>query len=278
MFNRTLGKKASKLVAVVVPMSNRPELTSDEEISLRHLVHYLDKYDKYFVAPKGLQINFPGFDTKYFDKKFFGSVAAHNKLMLSDTFYKRFNDYRFILNYHLDSLVFSDQLTQWCEMDYDFVGPPWVKNQKAPYTDDPLYEGKVGNGGFSLRKIESFLKVIVSPTYAINPSEYWDQNYAQKPSHIKLVNYHIKIIKRLKFFNNARREISSYGKNEESFWANRAKHYYPQFRIPSVKVALGFAFECVPRYCFEKNNFCLPFGCHAWNKYDREFWEPYLLK
>jgi hypothetical protein len=26
------------------------------------------------------------------------------------------------------------------------------------------------------------------------------------------------------------------------------------------------------------NNHRLPFGCHAWPRYDRMFWEPYLVK
>lgn len=65
---------------------------------------------------------------------------------------------------------------------------------------------------------------------------------------------------------------------EESFWTNRAMHYYPEFKIAPLELALRFSFECVPRYCFEKNNNNLPFGCHAWQKYDKKFWEPYLLK
>jgi len=257
MITRAFLKEASKLVAVVVPISNRAELTPKENISKRHLFQFLGKYDRYLVLPKSLQINLTGFKYKRFSDRFFGSAAAHSKLLLSPNFYKAFKDYRFILIYHLDALVFSDQLEQWCEMDYDFIGPPWIKHEEAPYAGNKLYEGKVGNGGFSLRKVESFLKVLYSPIYTVHPSEYWNQNYASRPSHIKLVNYHRKFLKRLK---------------------NRAKHYYPAFRIPSVEVALHFAFECVPRYCFEKNNYTLPFGCHAWQKYDRKFWEPYLLK
>ena len=277
MINRVFRKEASKLVAVVVPISNRADLTPEEEISFGHLVHYLDKYDKYIVAPKGVRVNFPGFGIKRFDNKFFGSVAAHNKLMLSSTFYRSFDEYKFILNYHLDSLVFSDQLKQWCEMNYDFIGPPWIKHKDSPNTGFPLYDGKVGNGGFSLRRVRSFLKVLYSREYFIKPSEYW-KYYSSKPWHIQCLNLPKKYLKRFLFFNNARLELSRYKNNEESFWANRAKHYYPGFNIPSVKTALGFGFETVPRYCFEKNNHKLPFGCHAWQKYDRAFWEPYLLK
>ena len=41
--------------------------------------------------------------------------------------------------------------------------------------------------------------------------------------------------------------------------------------------ALEFSFELAPRYCFMMNGRRLPFGCHAWFRYDREFWEPFLL-
>jgi uncharacterized protein DUF5672 len=271
-------KQAQKLVAVVVPLSNRSELIPEEQISLRHLEHFLGKYDKYFVIPKNLQVSRPGFGIKRFDKKFFGSLSAHTKLMLSPLFYKAFIGYKFILIYHLDSLVFSDQLIQWCGMDFDFIGPPWIKHEDAPYAGNSGYEGKVGNGGFSLKKIESFLKVFYSRKYCIEPKEYWDKFYSSKPKYIQYLNFPRKILKRLKICNNARWEMSRYGKNEEHFLANRATHYYPQFKIAPVNVALRFGFECVPRYCFELNKNALPFGCHAWPYYNRDFWESFLLK
>ena len=78
---------SKKLVAIVIPMSNRAELTPEEEISKQHLTHYLGDYDKFLVIPQTLQINFPGFGVKRFDNKFFGSLEAHNRLLLSPLFY-----------------------------------------------------------------------------------------------------------------------------------------------------------------------------------------------
>jgi hypothetical protein len=83
---------------------------------------------------------------------------------------------------------------------------------------------------------------------------------------------------RLNAFSNAKWQLSIWQKNEDIFWGYEAKKYYPEFRIASVEASLRFAFEVAPRLCFELNNHTLPFGCHAWHKYDREFWEPYLLK
>lgn len=48
-------------VAVVVPGYNRAEFTEDEEISFRHLEHYLGRYDKFIVVPQSLAIERPGF-------------------------------------------------------------------------------------------------------------------------------------------------------------------------------------------------------------------------
>jgi hypothetical protein len=268
--------KIKKLVAVVVPLSNRNEITNDEKISLAHLVHHLGHYDKYFLVPNGLKFSANGFTNVRFDDQFFGSVDANRKLMFSKTFYKRFDRYKYILIYHLDALVFSDQLKSWCEKGYDYVGPPWVKHQEAPYAGLNI-EDKVGNGGFSLRNVDSFLKVIKSKIYYIDPKVYWRVAYADKNLFVKTLNYPKKYLKYLTVFNGSRFEMARFKTNEDQFWAGRAIHYYPEFNLPTVQTALQFGFECLPRHCFELNGRRLPFGCHAWPRYDREFWEPYLM-
>src|SRR4051794_23338561 len=76
------GKPApSKTVAIVVPVSNRPHLLPEEEISLRHLIHHLGAYDRFVVAPRGLGMQWPGFKLYEFSSKFFGSMPAYNRLM-----------------------------------------------------------------------------------------------------------------------------------------------------------------------------------------------------
>lgn len=268
---------SKRLVAIAVPLSDRKEFTAEEEISLRHLMHFLGKYDKYFVLPENLEISRHGFGVKRFEKKYFGSLAAHTKLMLSSRFYESFTDYEYILVYHLDSLVFSDQLKQWCEQEFDYIGSPWIRCEEAPYAGTDI-ENKVGNGGFSLRKVESFLKVLQSSRYSVEPAVYWKRNYSSKKIATRLLNIHKRLLKHLTVFNGVSWEISHYRNNEDPFWAKRAKHYYPDFLIAPLDIALCFAFEYAPRICFEKNNHALPFGCHAWHKYDRAFWEPFLIK
>ena len=271
-------QSAPKTVAVVVPLSMRDKLTSDENLSLRHLVHFLGKYDKYLIAPQGLCVDIQGFNIKYFNKRFFGSGMAHTKLMLSHEFYESFLDYKYILNYHMDALVFSDQMLEWCNADFDYIAPPWIPHEDAPYKKDGYFAGKVGNGGFSLRKIESFLKVLTSRKYSIEPKSYGAHLPVAKSRFERLTLQGKRLLKHVKKINNLQWELRNYQHPEDYFWANRAQHYYPEFNIAPVDVALRFAFECVPGYCFELTNQTLPFGCHAWQRYDREFWEPFLLK
>ena len=261
-----------KKVAIVVPLSNRAELYPDEEISLRHLTHYLGKYDKYLIVPEELEIHIPDFDLARFDAQYFGSAAANTRLMLSPLFYERFQNYEYILIYHLDALVFSDQLEYWCDAGYDYIGPPWFPADDMPWVSEP----GVGNGGFCLRKIESCLKVLNSSNYRLDPDVYW-QRIKKKPLWQQIVRYPQKYKKKVHYFNNIRREIDEFDNNEDLFWWNRAAHYYPEFKFAPIDVAMRFAFEGEPRQCFEQIGNQLPFGCHAWPRYDREFWEPFLL-
>lgn len=156
-------------VAIVIPLSNRPYLTADKEISYRHLDHHLGRYDKYLIAPENLAIGFSDWPAKRFDARYFGSPDAHKRLMLSSQFYRMFEEYEYILLYHLDALVFSDELIEWCDEEYDYIGAPWLTCEDTPFVKEP----RVGCGRFSLRKIESFLQVLNSPVYLTDPDDYW---------------------------------------------------------------------------------------------------------
>jgi hypothetical protein len=275
--NTPVLKEPTKLVAIVVPLSKRPTLTPDEEISLRHATHYFSRYDKYLVAPAGASFEHPGFQMKLFATKFFGSIAAHARLVTAPLFYETFADYKYILMYHLDSLALSDQLEQWCHTGLDYIGPPWINCPDSPW----VKRERVGNSGFALMKVQSFLKVLYSPKPSVDPNQYWHEQYGSKPKHIQYLNLPKRFLKRLRIFNSSRFHMFRWlqGRSEaDIFWSDEAIHYYPEFKIADVATGLRFAFEVSPRLCFERNQHQLPFGCHAWARYDRAFWEPYLLK
>src|SRR5690606_36909590 len=112
-------------VAIMVPLSFRTERTPEEEISFRHLVRCLGRYDRYVVVPEGTSVAWSGFEVEAFPREYFGSAQAHTRLLFSRRFYERFSRYEYLLTYHLDCLVFDDQLEAWCSRGLDYIGAPW---------------------------------------------------------------------------------------------------------------------------------------------------------
>lgn len=263
------GREPSKMVAIVVPISNRPVLTTDEQISLRHLRHHLGAYEKFLIAPRGLKFRLEGFETRYFSRKFFGSMRAHSRLLYWPGFYKQFEDYKYILMHHLDALVFTDELKHWCSTDLDYVGAPWIPCAEEPWVKKPA----VGNGGLALMKVQSILKVL-SERYRAEPKKYWEDRFAVQ---CKALQTHL-TGPRTELIRSRLQDIEVNRRNNDIFWSFHAARYFPEFKIPDWKTALRFAFEVAPKRCFELNGRKLPFGCHGWPKYDRAFWERYLIK
>jgi hypothetical protein len=269
--------KDKKLAAIAVPLTEKSYLTDEEKISIRHLETYLGNYDRFLIQPQGMDFTLDGFKVMKFARDFFGSLEAHRSLLFSENFYKSFENYRFILIYHTDALVFSDKLSYWCSKNYDYIGPPWISHKEAPYAGNPNFEGKVGNGGFSLRKVDSFLKVINSKKYWKNPVDNSLKVYRENSGAARVKRTIRSLSMFIPHLNGVKQEMKSSRMKEDLFWTDRAAHYYPSFRIAPLDEALRFGFECVPRHCYKVNDFKLPFGCHAWEKYDRAFWEDHLL-
>ena len=276
------AQKPSRRLAIVVPLSSTGRITADEEVSLRHLSHYLGEYDKYLIVPKGIAVQREGFKNVWFDQKFFGSAAAHNRLLMLPNFYQQFADYEYLLMYHLDSLVFSSDITHWCEAGFDYIGAPWIPCKDTPWVKEP----RVGNGGFALMKIDSVLKVLHN-RYRIEPATFWSdlltRNHRQLGVFPGLMRMLHRILPGTRLFARPVEDLeitespAVYGRNNDFFWSLEAVRYLPEFTVAPVNQGLAFAFEAAPRMCYEMNNSKMPFGCHAWAKFDRAFWEPHLL-
>lgn len=266
-------KKAIRSVAIIIPAYYSKSSSSQDEISISQLQKYLSKYDRYFIVPKNAKINhtfYENIKVKRFSNHFFKSPQTYNKLLLSKEFYNRFKKYNYILIYQLDALVFSDQLKKWCNSGYDYIGAPWFNSKIGWLSNKKGVPPSGGNGGFSLRKVDSFLKVLqISKKQAKRVSK---NSLVQKMWFIKAVI----IGKSHKIWLNA--PADNYPFNEDGFWSFEAPKYLKNFKVAPFKEALKFAFERFPRKCFRLNNKKLPFGCHAWAKYDREFWLNYIIK
>lgn len=254
-------------VIVVIP-AYKSELNKYEEISLRAAAKHLGKYTTTFIVPSRLDTSrqteiMPYAGVEEFAPEYFQGIAGYNRLMMSEEFYSRFTGYQYMLIYQLDAYVFSDQLEEWCDKGYDYVGAPWLL--RPIYKLMPLRIGskikhgfrnilklpderttwwRVGNGGLSLRRIESHL----SATRKLRPTI---DRFLEHRNHMY---------------------------NEDVFFAVEVNRHGLGFTYPDWKEALCFAFDKYPKLCFKLNNRKLPFGCHAWQKRRmRKFWFPIIL-
>jgi hypothetical protein len=276
------ARPPSRTVAVAVPLFPRSDLLAEEQVSLRHLQHFLGAYDKFLVAPSGLSVEMPGFATKHFARKFFGSIRAHTQLLKWPGFYRAFEDYEYILIYHPDSLVLSDDLLRWCRAGWDYVGAPWIPCDDTPWVE----EARVGNGGFALMRIESALQVLRN-RHRLKPASFWLDLLVRNPERVRPLVAALDrvrpLLPRSRFVNNtlaywhANMNPAPHGLNSDRFWSLEAHRFLPAFKVATVEEGLRFAFETAPRRCFEMNQRRMPFGCHAWARYDRAFWEPHLV-
>jgi len=270
-------KQKQKNVAIVVPIY-KGKFSPQEEVSYRHLMRFLGKYDKFSLMPESLKGDWPALKAKRFADKCFKNIRAYDQLMMSEQFYKVFGQYEYILIYQLDCLVFSDQLQMWCEADFDYIGAPWLKDKDNPSGGF----SRVGNGGFSLRKVASFLKVLNSQRYLQQAVPYCQDMCFSQLKDVRDFSTVKRLIKKARIFREVRKGVSSYitnyTLNEDHFWSDRAKIFYPDFRIAPVEEGLKFSFEAAPGYCFEQSNHVLPFGCHSWYKHGKDFWQSYLIR
>lgn len=221
-------------VAVVIPYYHN-DLSITELISYEQCIKVLSDFPIVFVIPEGLEISPDKFPEKWdivkMPSKWMGSVEAYNQMMLSREFYEAFQQYKYILIYQLDAYVFSNRLIEFCNYGYDYIGAPWIEGKFDWELRDKgvLY---VGNGGFSLRKVDSCLR----------------QLDGKIPEQI--------------------------GYNEDLFWASRED----SFRVAPKEIAWQFAFERPVKTLYQLNGEQLPFGCHAWMKYDLDFFRPYIAR
>lgn len=260
----------SSAACVVIPIY-RPGLLPFEKVALERCLAVLAAHDIFVIKPRSLVLTdlvaaYGLHRLESFDDEYFKGIGGYNRLMLSDDFYARFADYRYLLIHQLDAFVFEDQLQAWCDRGYDYLGAPWLPAPSAPqgaaaiYTAarrrlsrwidrrDPAhgsthgaqYMYAVGNGGFSLRRVARMREVLRS--LASTAQRY--------------------------------RQAGQLFANEDIFFSVAANRFRRRVRVPDFREAAGFAWELQPALARSLNQGRLPFGCHAWNKLHRDDWRP----
>jgi len=266
---------------VVMPVYRLP-LLPDDELSLQYLNRNLEKHDKVLCVPESLNLNsselLRGYECMRFPDYYFKSTHSYSRLLMSHSFYEAFRSWSHLLVYQLDCLVFNDELIEWCSKDYDYIGSPWVNKYFLDNPSDGLW--RVGNGGFSLRNIQSFLEILNTQVYsgslyADGGPRPWRASTPESElgaySQFLPLSFQPKVDRR--YISTINEECKSYIFNEDAFWSFEAPKVNAHFKVMSPSDALAFAFEMSPAWCFIENGGKLPFGCHAWNKYNRAFWD-----
>ncbi len=259
------GREGSRS-AVLVPLY-KESMTESEYFSFRTTLAILARHDIYVVCPmrlcpyvEGLKKKYLKLRAEYFPDRYFSGIAGYNRLLKSNVFYKRFKQYEYVLIVQTDALVFSDELTEWCERGYSYIGAPLFEGFDNPVIP-PVFMGG-GNGGFSLRKVQDFIRVLSYPRRIPNVMSVG-------PNVIQFIKHHF--IFAYSFPRLLQPQI-----NEDLFWGVLVPRSCEFFTVAAPEDALSFAFEVAPEYLFELNKRQLPFGCHAWEKYNLQFWRKTL--
>ena len=228
-------------VIVVIPVYKK-QLDIFERVSISQLKRVLGRYDVAFVAPLGLDFDY-GFEyrnwrvERFPDMYFQNGTSAYSALLLSPQFYRRFSDYEFMLIYHLDALVLSDRLLEYCTLDFDYIGAP------SPKWDWKKL-GQVINGGFSLRKISA---------------------------HIEVTEHKEKIMQGLSA--ELVRELTGW---EDRYFAFCGRQINVRFRVAPLEIGKEFCVMYNIHHSYERLSDKLPFACHRWCDDNLGVWLPVL--
>lgn len=225
-----------KRVTIVVPIY-KDKLEWNEEISLSRILAVFSRYPIIFILPVGKNFSYlPESDDRIrqlaVPAQWMMSLSAYNKMMLSASFYEMFANYEYIMICQLDTFVFDNKLDYFCQLGYDYYGAPWPVYWRWREVEGDRVPLTVGNGGFSLRRVSACRQMLLKYSELVAK---WDLA-------------------------------------EDLFWAYIGEHKDKEFRCAPLKVARDFSVEAEPERYVRRNGGRLPFGCHGWHRYSKDFY------
>ena len=228
------------IYCIVVPVY-KDKLDITEELSFKRLKELIGKtVDVYLICPEGINTKqykkiYSQIKIKEFDKKWFENTKSYSHLLINYDFYKAFDEYEYMYIYQLDCYLFKNELQEWVNKGYDYIGGPILSPLSGWAEPNKQWKPIVGNGGFSLRKIEKF-KEITDPN-----GEY--RTY---------YNITDETLKDLEF--------------EDKYFCKFVYNRY-EFNTPDWREAMYFAFDMNVNIYYDNMNFKgFPMACHAWPK------------
>ena len=288
---------SKQLVAIAIPIhKDFISLSREEIVSLESCCKQLTNYPQVLFGPKKIdwkkyQEFYSTFgivpEFKIFESIYFKDIEGYDLLLKCIDFYRKFRKYNYILIFQPDAFIFKDELNYWCNKGYDYIGAPWFEGYNLPISTTII---GVGNGGLSLRKVSGAIKISRQLRLLEILEEY--KNFNWKGILPRLIGFLIKLIKQ-------KNVPSTFAKNflkpEDYFWTvgvgERLGNFSCEtsllkllfrlliknnFKVAPPEIALQFSFEVHPAILYQMNNEKLPFGCHAWKKYDPGFWREFI--
>jgi len=157
---------------VLIPIY-KTQLSIDEERNIKDSLTYLPSRlcEISFLAPVNIpkeyyESEFSSIRFSFFEPTYFRSVNDYSRLLLDHSFYRSFVGFDHMLILQTDAVVLLPTLDYWLSEPYDYIGAPWMKGWQF---DMPVrlggqlemisLNGFVGNGGLSLRRIASILRL-----------------------------------------------------------------------------------------------------------------------
>lgn len=258
-------------VCIALPLY-KPKLDPFEELSYRRVFEVLGNHPIFGFMPRGFQWQPPaGIPGKLrrmeLDPRHFRNGETYSQLLQSKVFYDSFAQFRYVLVHQLDCYVFRDELMQWCAKGYDFIGAPIFEGF---FPEDPSKAGSfVGNGGFSLRRVDACLRVLRSRKIYRPQRPFW-----RRASPLEPVKMAKRLLMELGLCNGVR--SCTYEHGEDIFWSRHARHFSPEFNVAPVSEGFRFSWDYAPRHCHTITGGQLPFGCHSWERYDLDFMRQFI--
>ena len=193
-----------------------------------------------------------------FEPFWFASQWNYSRLLNSALFYERFADFEYIVIVQSDVLLLRalDE-TVLSGFGWDYIGAAWAKQRNGGRVS--LYAA--GNGGFSMRRTEAFLRILRSP---VRLTLRTPKLSAKWLAFLAIVNGFAALGRNIESLAQVAVSLKLH---EDTFWARAAPTIYPEFTVCPPYEAPRFSVEREVAFAMQFAGPEGPIGAHGWKKH-----------